>query len=108
MKPPKLSNGIRYTYGPDGERICIGASMGRRNHLPPDPTAPIKLNLYRLRMTDGGAYDEGGAYWGIGTPLYRACGDGPEEQHEVFLRAHSREEAKADVRKLIPGARFYR
>lgn len=41
----------------------IGAQMGRRNELPDDVSAPIKLQMERLRWIDGD-YDHGGAYWG--------------------------------------------
>ncbi len=108
---PALSNGATYCEGPDGRTVCNGSQMGRRNVLPEsleDRQQPCKLRLVRLRMVDFGCYDDAGAYWGMGTPLYRAIGDCGEVRAEVFTRAKSREEAKANVRIKLPGARFWR
>jgi hypothetical protein len=105
MKAPKLSNGLRYGVNSAGEKICLGAQMGRRNTLPANPAAPLKLRLVRLRLVDGD-YDAGGAYWGFtaGTAIYWAYGDSAE----VFVRAGSRADAKGQVLQKIPSARFYR
>jgi len=42
---------------------------------------------------DMGGYDEGGAYWGRGAPLY--CAEAPE--YRRFTRARSRAEAAANL-----------
>ena len=85
-----------------------GASMGRSASIL-EPSAPIKFRLYALQWVDGD-YDEGGAYWGYvrGENIYRAIGEGPEFVNEMFVRAKSREEAKAGVLKEFKNARFYR
>lgn len=51
-----------------------GAPMGRCDRDPdPDPDAPpAPVRVKRAVMSPCGAYDDGGAYWGIGTPLYCA------------------------------------
>lgn len=108
----KLSNGTTGFFREDGTWQCTGSRMGRSNAIP-DPSAAPKFSMGKLRMTDGGAYDFRGAYWGIspvGASLYWATGDAEDvdESYEVFVRARSREEAKAAVLKLIPAARFYR
>jgi hypothetical protein len=92
-----------------------GAQMGRANALPlGDFTG--RLHLVRLRWVDGD-YDQGGAYWGNsrGTAIFRALGADECELTgfglgcpECFVRAADRDAAKDAVRKLIPGARFYR
>jgi hypothetical protein len=87
-----------------------GAPMGRRTYRT-DPEAPIKFRLQRVYL-DSGGYDSGGAYWGFGRPLYQytghsAEGTDAEELAEGYLRADSREDAKAQVRALYPKARFY-
>ena len=64
-----------------------GAPMGRRE-LP----VSGKVRLARVRL-DAGGYDPGGAYWGSGQPLYCAWND----EGEVYLRAPSREAAKARI-----------
>lgn len=71
-----------------------GAPMGR-------PTSPVsgKAHLARVRIVGG--YDPGGAYWGLGEPLWCAWSD----EGEVYLRAPSREVAKA---RLGPSCSFYR
>ena len=69
-----------------------GAPMGR--FCDPITTSIRKARVHRVKMSSCGAYDEGGAYWGVGTPLYRAVWE-----HESgficerFVRANSREEA---------------
>ena len=91
-----------------------GAPMGRRDSHADDRTRPIKFALRRVYL-DSGGYDNGGAYWGIGAPLYQASGEygedadgGAGEYVEFYLRAHGREDAKAKIRADYPAARFYR
>lgn len=60
--------------------------MGRREHR---EYAGDRLRCFRLRMSSCGCYDDGGAYWGCGTPLYCIAGD----ETLLFQRAHSRKEA---------------
>lgn len=81
-----------------------GAPMGRPNVLPADPSASVRLHLRKLDMVDGD-YDGGGAYWGGGGDPIRVAYD---ETVLVFVRTRTRYAAKAEVLKLIPGARFYR
>lgn len=85
-----------------------GAPLGRSGKLPADTKAPIKLHLVRVRL-DSGGYDRGGAYWGLGRPLYWATDtDADSYTVDVFLRADNRAAAKAEVQRQIPGARFFR
>lgn len=74
-----------------------GAPMGRITR-PLEPNA--RLHLYRVRL-DSGGYDNGGAYWGIGYPLYCAYDN---KEGITYLRAADRIAAKA----LLNGHRFYR
>jgi hypothetical protein len=88
-----------------------GAPMGRRS-FKVDPDARITFKLRRVYL-DSGGYDNGGAYWGHGAPLYQYSGydrEGtPEEEAaEGYLRAGSREDAKRQVRELYHRASFYR
>lgn len=99
---PFETNGIHYGTGPNGERICRGAMMGRRSIRPASP-ASAKLHLERVRL-DAGGYDKGGAYWGFGSPLYCAHGEGVT----LFVRANGREAAKAAVREELATATFLR
>ena len=97
---PKLSKGYS----------SYGADMGRRNVLPDDTDAPIKLHMQRLKWVDGD-YDAGGAYWGNGRNgenIYWAHGEDAENQVELFVRASSRSGAKQLIRVTLPNARFYR
>lgn len=111
MKKLKLSDGASYFWNDKNERVCNGSQMGRKNILPDNPTLPIKLRLVRLKWVDGD-YDEGGAYWGNsnGTHIYWATGCRVDDafSSEVFVRATNRENAKREVKQLIPGAVFYR
>ena len=83
-----------------------GASMGRRDNIT-ESTCTIKFHLQRVTL-DSGGYDPGGAYWGLGDPLYVAFGEGELEVQEMFFRAKSRDDAKTQVRGAFPAATFYR
>ena len=74
-----------------------GAPMGRRDQDPePDaPAAPIRVK--RAPMSPCGAYDAGGAYWGIGAPLYCAWSRAGLRR---YFRAPSRAAALAIASKL--------
>lgn len=93
-----------------------GASMGRRSHtMNSQKEAPYKFSLQRIRLDQGG-YDNGGAYWGIGKPLYHAeAVDTPEvealnldELPDFYFRAYDRDDAKEQVKEKYPNAKFYR
>jgi hypothetical protein len=62
--------------------------------------------LRRVRL-DAGGYDEGGAYWGRGGPLYHAC-EYRTDGLDYFFRARDRQHAKEVVLARYPNARFYR
>jgi hypothetical protein len=84
-----------------------GASMGRPNNAGPVELA-YKFRLQRLRI-DAGGYDEGGAYWGLGKPLFMAWDDATAGRRvDLFFRAESREAARETVLKSYPAAQFYR
>ena len=95
-KPPELSRGYSQ----------YGAQMGRRDNIE-DPDAPVKFHLVKMRLVDGG-YDQGGAYWGLGDPMWRAIGEDEDMVNEMFIRARTRDEAKAQVLETFPNAKFYR
>ena len=79
-----------------------GAPMGRRGATDLDTSAP--LALHRVPINSQG-YDRGGAYWGVGAPLYEVIdqdGDG------FFVRAKDRADAKARIIHTHPDARFFR
>lgn len=66
-----------------------GAPMGRSE----SPLGHSRVRLFRVRINRGG-YDDGGAYWGIGKPLYCAeCAEGGRR----FIRADSRLQAVAEL-----------
>ena len=68
-----------------------GADMGRSCYGFAQDCKPRSVRLFRLPI-DSGGYDPGGAYWGIGGPLYCAVDD--EGEFRRFMRAGSREEAR--------------
>jgi hypothetical protein len=79
-----------------------GAPMGRASRNALDTSE--RLYLRRVPL-NGGGYDRGGAYWGHGLPLFVAMDcDGDT----LFLRARSRNAAKASLLEDMPDARFYR
>lgn len=79
-----------------------GAPMGRRSD-PLDRFNGAKVHLRRVRLVDGD-YDPGGAYWGVGAPLWCVWDDADGYGYEAYFRAPTREAAK----RILQGARFYR
>jgi hypothetical protein len=66
-----------------------GAPMGRANF----GKAPASgIRLFKARWVDG-AYDQGGAYWGSGDPIYAAVDSEIPCKFCHYVRAKSREEA---------------
>lgn len=78
-----------------------GAPTGRPDRA---QDTGLRIHLQRIPLDNGG-YDRGGAYWGLGAPLY-AYDD--EEGDWSYLRARSRDDAKRQIRDKWPDARFYR
>lgn len=83
--------------------------MGRYGFYGHTPVG--KVHLVRVRL-DSGGYDDGGAYWGLGEPLYHAYDDSLSSDHEegkgvyAFVRAGNRKQAKFILN--IPNAVYYR
>ena len=83
-----------------------GAPTGRPNTYPCcSSDQERKFYLTRVRINRGG-YDSGGAYWGLGAPLWWACSEDGKVEH--FVRAKDRETAKRYLRETFPAARFFR
>lgn len=102
-----LPSGATFGYDGNGARVCTGSQMGRRDELPDDPEATIKLRLERLKWVDGD-YDQWGAYWGNGSgdSVYCAWAQQPQKV-KVFVRARSRDEAKAFICETLPNTIVY-
>lgn len=69
-----------------------GAHMGRTEFGTPEH-AQCKIRVFRVNL-DSGGYDDGGAYWGGGKPLFCAT-DGAD--YRQFARADSRLSAVAEL-----------
>lgn len=86
-----------------------GAARRLADHpcCPPSCCSVVGKPVYlrKLKINSGG-YDEGGAYWGLGQPVYWASLDDPE--FSVTVRAHSRADAKNQISRMYPGIRFKR
>jgi len=80
-----------------------GAPMGRREFYNPEYMAAARL--FRVRL-DSGGYDDGGAYWGLGEPLW--CCMQRDHGFQVFFRASSRRAAAEYVAAEYPGLRLFR
>ena len=84
-----------------------GAPMGRsnvtelRDH---DTDAPLRFRLEKCRWVDG-AYDQGGAYWGMGAPVYLAVYQTDTDYVRRSYRARSRAEAIRQLRGEFPNVR---
>ena len=86
-----------------------GAPMGRPSaHPGDDPHCHMRVRRVRL---DSGGYDEGGAYWGYGTPLWYCSGidefDGVKCAIEDFHRAASKAQAIAYWANKFPNAKVW-
>lgn len=91
-----------------------GAPLGRASDnlsaLIVESTDPA-FTLQHVKI-NGGGYDAGGAYWGLGQRLYWWSitireGDSVDECSGYF-RAKDRAAAKAHIRDLHPNAKFLR
>lgn len=80
-----------------------GAPMGRGPNLIQGCTG--KVTLHRIRLNSRG-YDVGGAYWGLGSPLFWACDE--SGALDTFFRAADRKAAKTYILDLFPAAKFNR
>lgn len=86
-----------------------GAALGRRAVFGDSNYAGLMV-LRKVPLDDGG-YDKNGTYFGTGHPggdLYWYASTDEDQSIEGCLRAHTRDQAKAEVRKMYPKARFYR
>lgn len=106
MNPPKLSSGVTGFYNDRNEWQATGSQMGRRSSRVRS-TEPVKCYLRRVKMSACGCYDSEGAYWGQGAPLYRCNFDLGDSNEDIFLRAHSRADAKEQIREQLPHAKFF-
>lgn len=68
-----------------------GAPMGRACYGTPE-MVESKIRLFKVAINSGG-YDDGGAYWGHGAPLY--CAMDNADNYVQFIRAHNRNTARA-------------
>ena len=77
-----------------------GAPMGRREYGRAEECPPRTVQLFKVPLNNGG-YDQGGAYWGHGEPLWCAFCEAWDHfegvdsliEYRRFTRAHSRKEA---------------
>lgn len=85
----------------------FGALMGRPTSTPEGPAGLFKdrCRLFRVRLNAGG-YDDGGNYWGTGSPLY--CCESDDGTLRDFARHPSRDAAKAAILAKFPAVTFYR
>lgn len=75
-----------------------GAPMGRASYGSLPECFPRSVRLFRVNI-DSQGYDDGGAYWGIGQPLWCAIGEHDAGcQSRAFVRAWSREEALVELK----------
>lgn len=84
-----------------------GAPMGRATYTPDGPAGQFRdrCRLFRVRL-DSGGYDDGGHYWGTGSPLY--CCESSDGTLRVFIRHPSRDAVKRTILAGFPAVTFYR
>lgn len=84
-----------------------GAPLGRRSATFANLDPAKRIQLFHVPL-NGGGYDRGGAYWGLGAPLWCAM---DHEGETAFFRARDRAAAKAHVvaeHDTPEQVRFYR
>jgi hypothetical protein len=81
-----------------------GAPMGRGSNRANQAEPAERFYLRRVRL-DSGGYDNGGAYWGTGQPLY--YWEGEDSGSSDYIRARGRADAKRQIRENCPEARFF-
>lgn len=74
----------------DPVECALGAPFGRREWSADGIISDRSVSVFRVRI-DSGGYDDGGAYWGIGRPIY--CARDDSGSFRRFIRASSRAEA---------------
>lgn len=70
----------------------------------------MKFTLRRVVINHQGYELPGGfTQWGVGAPLYVYEHDGDQvwDYKHGHIRAYDRDDAKAKVRAMFPGAKFY-
>jgi hypothetical protein len=77
-----------------------GAPMGRASYQEQGPMPRRSVQLFRVRLDNGG-YDDGGHYWGHGAPIY--CARDKGDTMLLTVRASSRAEA-CKALALCPGS----
>ena len=77
-----------------------GAPMGRFSN-PRPPVENVKMYLRHVHL-DSGGYDDGGAYWGIGQPLFQAHAGADYPSLSYFTRADSRKAAVEEFKRQFP------
>lgn len=88
-----LNSGVTGFHREDGTFQCTGSQMGRHFDRLTAAHGKVTLRIRRVRL-DSGGYDDGGAYWGTGTPLFQAYGtDGSGESVTLYRRAPDKKTA---------------
>lgn len=71
---PDVSSRYGAPMGRPDRPTAFDLTDSKGNRFALDFGAPRRFYLRRVPL-DGGGYDAGGAYWGIGAPLFWACSD---------------------------------
>lgn len=79
-------------------KSTYGAPMGRSCYGIPENCEPRSVSLFRVRL-DSGGYDDGGAYWGHGAPIW--CARTDDDRLFQTTRAPTRR-AAADALGITP------
>ena len=84
-------------------KSTYGAPMGRytgNNNL----DCTLGNIVLRRVYLDNGGYDRGGAYWGIGEPIYEYM---DQNSAGSIIRSRDRQSAKSQILSDNPCAKFY-
>jgi hypothetical protein len=99
MTTPNINTILRK----DVRNSRFGAPMGDSDTYDMTP----KLYLQRVDFVDG-CYGPDGTYWGMGAPMWCAFNAPAAQGTRVYVRARTREAAKAEVLAKLTSVSFYR
>jgi hypothetical protein len=108
-RAPWLAHGVNGFVNAQGDFVCTGSRMGRKDCIPADFRTVRQIIVERVPSVVHD-YDKGGAYWGDVkgrngcAPLFCAWGDSDTEQAETFFRARGLRDAKKQAQAAFPNA----
>lgn len=100
MRQFPKNSGIRGFFTREGAWVPTGSAMGSGS-TPANPDLAAVLRVRRIRINSGG-YDDGGSYWGLGSPLWQCRG----EDVDAYTRAGDKPAAIEYFKTKFPNCKI--